>query len=90
MLSETLPISALSASFHLVSLARTSSSTLAVMFANKRMLCFLQVIKNFHLYGLLFALLAVDCLLLTVWMVISPYKSEVLELPSEVMLVFTC
>ena len=54
------------------------------------MLCFLQVIKNFHLYGLLFALLAVDCLLLTVWMVISPYKSEVLELPSEVMLVFTC
>ncbi|XP_028399793.1 gamma-aminobutyric acid type B receptor subunit 2-like [Dendronephthya gigantea] len=41
------------------------------------------VIKNFHLYGLLFGLLAVDCLLLTVWMVISPFRSGTLSLPSE-------
>ena len=45
---------------------------------------FLQVIKNFHLYGLLVALLAMDCLLLMLWMIISPYKSGVLQLPTEV------
>ncbi|CAB4002687.1 gamma-aminobutyric acid type B receptor subunit 2-like isoform X1, partial [Paramuricea clavata] len=41
------------------------------------------VIKNFHLYGLLFALLAVDFILLTVWMIASPYRSGILQLPTE-------
>ena len=54
------------------------------LFSNKHISCFFQVIKNFHLYGLLFALLGVDCILLTAWMIISPYESGILELPAEV------